>query len=155
MDPLRTHLLSLLKGGQAFDTFEDLTAEFKVDERGVMPEGAEHSAWQILEHMRITQRDILDFSQNEDGKYEEKAWPKEYWPPSLLPSAEAWDESVRVYQSDREELERLVRDERIDLFKPFPWDQEKTLLREILLAADHAAYHLGELVQLKRWLGSV
>ena len=149
MDPLREHVVALLRGGQAYETFEQIVPEFTPEQRGLVPPGAENSAWQILEHMRVCLRDILDFSQNED--YIEPPM-EDYWPSSPLPSPEAWDKSVRAYLADIAEMERLVLDESRDLYEPFPWGDGQTLLREALVAADHAAYHLGQLVELKRWL---
>ena len=148
MDPiqaLRDHLVSLIRGAQAYDSFEDIVAAVPLGSRGVVPRGAEHSAWQILWHMQVSLRDILDYSQNADGTYQEKAWPEGYWPKSPEPpSADAWDRAVRGFQDDRIELENLAKNG--DLFERFPWEPKHTLLREILLAADHAGYHCGQLV---------
>jgi len=152
VDAIRQHVVALLKGGQAFDTFDHVLQEFKPEDRGIVPTGAEQSAWQIVEHMRLALRDILDYSQNENGTYREKAWPIDYWPSSRLPNPKAWDETVKAYRHDLAELEALVSDESRDLFRPFPWAEGHTLLREALLAADHAAYHLGQLIELKRWI---
>ncbi|HTQ09005.1 MAG TPA: DinB family protein [Fimbriimonadaceae bacterium] len=154
MEAVRNQVIALLEGGQAFGTFNEIAGEFAPEKRGVIPPGAEHSAWQIVEHMRIALRDILDYSQNENGTYEEKEWPDEYWPPSPLPSANAWDESVDGYRNDLARLRAIVADESRDLLRPFPWAEQHTLLREALVAAEHAAYHLGELVELQRWLVS-
>jgi hypothetical protein len=151
MDPIRSHVIALLRGGQAFDTFDNMVASFAPDERGKVPAGAEHSAWQILEHLRIALRDILDFTQNEQGTYHELAWPDDYWPSEAEGD---WEKSLRSYRADVAEMEGLISDESRSLTEPFPWGDGQTLLREALLAADHAAYHLGQLVELKRWLGS-
>ena len=126
--------------------------EFEPKERALIPRGAEHSPWQILEHMRLSQRDILDFSQNEKGTYKEKAWPEEYWPHNAAPKAGEWDDAVKQFQAGIAEFEALISDSQRDLSAPFPWGSGQTLLREILLAADHAAYHCGQLVELKRWI---
>jgi hypothetical protein len=151
---LRQHLIDALRGGQAFDTFEAIVADVPADRRGVVPPGAEHSAWQILEHMRIAQRDILDFSRNHGGSYRELKWPDEYWPASPSPpDSGAWDRSVAAFLGDRGALEALVADDASDLFAPFPWGDGQTLLREALLAAEHAAYHLGQVVIVRGLVG--
>ncbi|HWP30352.1 MAG TPA: DinB family protein [Fimbriimonadales bacterium] len=154
MDALRKHLLDLLKGGRAYDTFDDIVAEFTPEERGMIPPGAERSAWQILEHMRIALVDILEFIENEDNSYVERVYPDEYWNESPLPNAEAWEKTIRGYLEGRKKLEKLIKDEKRDLFAPFPWGEGETLLREILLAMEHEAHHLGQLVELKRWVAS-
>ncbi|HLJ56746.1 MAG TPA: DinB family protein [Chthonomonadaceae bacterium] len=143
------HVARLLQGGQAFDTLEEIIASIPADRRGAVPAGVERSAWQTLEHIRIAQRDILDFSRNADGSYQEKRWPDDYWPTAPAPpDAGAWDRTAAAILADRAALEALVLDERADLFAPFPWGDGQTLLREALLAAEHAAYHLGQLVML-------
>jgi hypothetical protein len=152
MDSLRLHVLAALKGGLAYDTFDSIVAEFGAGERGLVPRGAEVSAWQILEHMRFCLRDILEFTENEDGSYVEPDWPAAYWSSDPLPSAEAWDATIQAYKDDLRRMEELVSDPSRDLFEPFPWAPDYTLLREALLVADHAAYHLGQLVELKRWV---
>ena len=152
MDALRTELSNLLRGGQAYDPFESVVAAFKPNERCEIPAGAEHSPWQILEHMRFSQRDILDFSQNKPGAYPEKVWPDDYWPKDAAPKPGEWDSAIKEFQAGIEEFERLMNDPTRDLNAKFPWGSGQTLLREILVAADHAAYHLGQLVELKRWI---
>lgn len=149
---LRKQLQALLKGGQAHATFDDAVAAFPVDRRGVVPEGLPYSAWQLLEHLRITQRDILDFSDNADGHYQELDWPAGYWPAEKEPPTEtAWDESIAAIEADMAKFRKLV--ETGDLHTPFPWGSGQNLLREALLIADHDAYHVGELVLLRRLLG--
>lgn len=143
----------MLRGGQAYDTFDAIIGDFSPELRGVVPAKAGRSAYQIVEHLRRSLRDILDFSQNEDGSYKESAWPDDYWPQDPAPPRQdAWDEAVQAYKRDLSEMEGLVSDRASDLFRPFPWGDGQTLLREALLAADHAAYHLGELVMLRRVL---
>lgn len=151
LQSLREHVAAVLRGGQAYDTFEAIIADFPPDQRGVVPAGAEHSAWQILEHMRIAQHDILDFIRNEDGSYKELRWPDEYWPSSASPpEVAAWTRSVEAYLVDRHAIQALVLDEKSDLFAVFTWGSGQTLLREALLSAEHAAYHLGQIVILTR-----
>ncbi len=149
---LRDHLIAQLHGGQAYDTFDDIVDEFSSEQRGVVPDKAEHSAWQILEHLRISLRDILDYCRNEEGKYAEKNWPEDYWPKEAEPPTPAsWEDAMKAYHSDLSDFEDLVRTQ--DLVAPFAWsEQGHTLLREALLVSDHAAYHLGQLVLLKRLL---
>jgi uncharacterized damage-inducible protein DinB len=150
---LRVQLTKLLKSGEAHATFEDAVKKFPEALRGVVPKSAEHSAWQVLEHLRLAQEDILDFSVNPE--YKAKEWPKEYWPETAAPpSAKAWDASVHAYLKDREALCALVADPKTDLYAKIPHGDGQTILREALLVADHNAYHLGQLVLLRRLLGA-
>jgi hypothetical protein len=154
-DTFRKHLLELLRGGGAHVTFERAVADLPARLRGVAPPGAPHTAWQLLEHLRIAQDDILRFSRNRDGAYASPPWPEGYWPDTPAPPSDrAWDDSVRAYLADRAALEAMVSDPAADLFTPFPWGDGETLAREAMLAADHAAYHLGQLVLLRRLLGA-
>lgn len=148
---LRQHLIDLLRGGQAYEKFEDVAAEFSAKERGRIPNGAEHSAWQIVDHMIRALDDIVEFSDNAKGRYREKDWPADYWAKERLGD---WDASIKTYQKSRRKMEALIKDEKRNLFAAFPWGNGQTLLREALLAADHQAYHTGELVELKRWLAA-
>jgi len=151
---LREHLLALLRGKQAHATFDQSIKDLPSEHRGIAPEGLPYTAWQLLEHMRIAQRDILDFSRNEDGGYMEREWPAGYWPESAAPADDAaWKESVRQFRSDLNEFESLLNDPKRDLFAPFPWGDGQTLLREAMLIASHNSYHLGQLVLLRRILG--
>jgi hypothetical protein len=153
---LRKQLKALLDGGQAHATFDDAVKGFPAKLRGVVPEGLPYSGWQILEHIRITQRDILNFSRNTDGSYKELKWPEEYWPKSAEPpSAEAWEQSIEQIREDRKAFEKLLESaDDAELVAPFAWGDGQSLLREALLVADHDAYHLGELVVLRRLLGA-
>ena len=148
---LRRHLVELLQGGTAFDTFEDVVGSFSESDRFSVPKGAEYSAWQIVEHLRIALRDILEFTDNEDGSYKEMNWPDDYWPKE---ASGDWDATVAAYLADRKHMESLVKDTSKDLFRAFPWGSGQTLLREVMLAASHEAYHVGQLVELQRWLAS-
>lgn len=154
MEALKKHLVAALRGGLAYDTFDNIVGEFEPAHRGIVPDGAERSAWQILEHMRLCLRDILDYSQNDDGRYREMDWPEEYWPKNAEPQEGAWEKTVGQYVIDMRELELLVMDPERDLFTPFPWAKEHTLLREVLIATDHQAHHLGQLIELKRWIAA-
>ena len=153
---LRKQLQALLDGGQAHATFDEAVKDFPAKLRGVVPEGLPYSGWQILEHIRITQRDILDFSSNTDGNYKELKWPEEYWPKSAEPgSAEAWEHSIARIREDRKAFEKLLKSaDDAELVAPFAWGAGQSLLREALLLADHDAYHLGELVVVRRLVGA-
>lgn len=148
---LRKHLAYVLEMKGAHVNLEAAVSGFPVNLRGVKPKGAAHSAWQLLEHMRIAQEDILDFSRN--PKYREKKFPDEYWPDSEAPpTPDAWDASVTQFQKDLAEMQALVADTRLDLLARIPHGTGQTLLREALLVADHNAYHLGQLVFLRKML---
>ncbi len=150
---IRDHLARVLEWGEAHATFEAAVADLPADLRGRTPAGLPYSPWQLVEHLRITQHDILDFCRN--PSYQELDWPDEYWPTSAAPpSAKAWDESLRRYREDRAALQALARDPAVELTARIPHGTGQTYLRELLLAADHAAYHLGELIVVRRLLGA-
>ncbi len=150
---LREHVLNLLKGGQAHATFDAAVRNLPAELRGKRPRGAEHSAWEVLEHMRIAQRDILEFSRN--PAHVSPKWPEGYWPATKAPADEkAWDKSVRAFRRDLKAMCELVANESTDLFARIPHGTGQTILREALLTADHNAYHVGELVLLRRLLGA-
>ena len=150
---LRQHLRALVRGGQAHVTFDQAIDKFPLDRIGLRPEGAPHSAWELLEHMRIAQNDILLFSKS--AKHVSPQWPEGYWPASEAPKRKAqWAESVKAFRADLTAFERLILDPRKDLYQPFPWGDGQTLLREALLVADHNAYHLGQLVLVRRLLSA-
>lgn len=152
-DALRDHLARLLDWKEAHATFDDAVAGLPEPLRGRAPDGLPYSPWQLVEHLRITQHDILDFCRN--PKYRELAWPDDYWPASAAPpSSKAWDESLRRFLEDRTALQRLARDSSVDLTARIPHGTGQTYLRELLLAADHAAYHIGELIVVRRLLGA-
>jgi hypothetical protein len=150
---LRKQLISLLTENNAHAGFEDAVKDMPVKLRGQVPKGAEHSPWQLLEHLRIAQWDILDFSRN--PKYKEMKWPDDYWPKSPEPPDEkSWDHSVHSFRHDLKELCDLVSDKSTDLFAKIPHGDGQTILREALLTADHNAYHVGQLVLVRRLLGA-
>ena len=150
---LRDHLLDLLEGGGAHRSVDYVLRDLPAELRGTRPPGLPHSPWELLEHMRIAQWDILEFSR--DPQHRSPEWPDGYWPESPgPPTPEAWDRSVERFQSDLEEMVARVRDRESQLFTPFPWGDGQTLLREALLVADHNAYHLGQLVVVRRLLGA-
>ena len=153
-DLLVVQLLALLRGGQAHADLDAAVADFPAEKYGLRPEALPYSAWQILEHLRMTQRDILNFSAPPTGGYQPMLWPDDYWPREAEPpSVRAWDETVAAIRADREKFEALLTRPQVDLYKPFQWGQGQNLLREALLIADHNAYHLGELIVIRRLLG--
>ena len=150
---LREHLLYLLSGGGAHARFEDVVKGLPEKVRGLKPAGLPHSAWMLLEHMRLAQWDILEFSRN--AKHVSSPWPEGYWPKSEAPpSPGAWDKSVRQFRRDSKTMQELVANPRTELYARIPWSDGQTILREALLVADHNAYHLGQLVDLRRILSS-
>jgi hypothetical protein len=150
---LRQHLLDLLHGGNAHADFDQAVAEMPANLRGVRPESAEHSPWELLEHLRIAQWDILEFSR--DPHHKSPEFPAGYWPAKPEPPDEqAWDKSVSAFRKDTNALCALVTDESTDLFAKIPHGDGQTVLKEALLAADHNAYHLGQLVLVRKLLGS-
>lgn len=150
---LREHVVNLLTGGHAHATFDQAVKGLAPELRGKVPKGAQHSAWQVLEHLRIAQWDILEFSR--DAKHESPKWPEGYWPKEKAPADEkAWDKSVRAFKRDLKEMVELVQDENTDLFAKIPHGDGQTILRQALLTADHNAYHLGELVLVRRLVGA-
>jgi hypothetical protein len=151
-ESLREHLLYLLQGGGAHLDFNAALADLPPEARGARAPGSPHTPWRLLEHMRIAQWDILEFCRN--PKHVSPDFPDGYWPESDAPSAdEDWNASVASFRNDLEAMCRLVADPKQDLFAPFPYGNGQTLLREALLVADHNAYHLGQMVLLRRALG--
>jgi hypothetical protein len=148
---LRKHLLYLLTEGGAHVTFEEAVKDVPPAARGKVPKGAEHSLWELVEHMRIAQWDILEFSK--DGKHASPEFPKGYWPKTVAPpNAKAWDKSIKQFLADRDEFCKLIEKKSTDLFAKIPNGKGQTILREVMLAADHNAYHLGEIVVTRRLL---
>ena len=152
-DPVREQVVRLLQGGQAHLTLDEVLKNFPQDLRGRKPAGAPHSAWQLLEHMRIAQWDILEFSRN--AKHVSPEWPEGYWPASERPPTDAaWKKSIAAIKRDRRAMERLVENPRTDLFSKIPHGTGQNILREALLIADHNAYHIGQLLLVRRLLGA-
>jgi uncharacterized damage-inducible protein DinB len=150
---MRQHLVQLIEGGHAHATFEDAVRDMPLDKVGTRPEGAPQSAWELLEHLRIAQKDILEFSRS--AGWVSPKWPEGYWPASPRPEKpEQWTHSVKSYLHDRAQFIQMLQDENRSLTEPFPWGDGQTLLREALLIADHASYHLGQLVLVRRLLGA-
>jgi len=150
---LREHLLELLKGGAAHAKLEGVVGDFPAKLRGSRVAGLPYTPWMLLEHLRIAQWDILEFSRNR--KHVSPAWPDEYWPKQdAPPSAAAWAKSIREFQKDMEAMQALVANSKTDLCAALPWGDGQTVLREALLVADHNAYHVGQLLTLRRLLGA-
>jgi hypothetical protein len=148
---LRKQLRELLTGEHAHVGFDAAVAALPPRFRGVKPDGADHTPWQLLEHLRIALWDILEFSR--DPQHVSPKWPQGYWPETVAPPDDgAWDKSIESFQKDLEAMAELA--DQGDLYTPFPWGKGQTLLREILLAADHNAYHVGQLVLVRKLLGA-
>ena len=140
-----------LDWGDAHASFDDAVADFPPALRGRRVDGFPHSAWELVEHVRFTQRDILDFCR--DAHYAEPRWPDDYWPPDAAPpSDEAWDACLAAYRADRAAMRELAEGAP-DLLAKIPHGSGQTYVREVLLVADHAAYHVGQIVMLRRLLG--
>jgi hypothetical protein len=149
---LRQHVIYLLEGGGAHLNFEQAIADLPPEMRGKRVEGVPHTAWRLLEHLRICQWDILEFSRN--GDHVSPEFPDGYWPDTdAPPSHEAWEQSVAAFRADLQAMLDLVANPQTDLFARIPHGDGQTILREALLVADHNAYHLGQLVFLRRCLG--
>jgi hypothetical protein len=150
-EPLREQLARFIDSGEAHVTAEAAMADIDPALQGKRPPGLPHSPWELLEHIRITQHDILDFCVN--PKYEEMKWPDDYWPKSPAPpAADSWSKSVAEFRRDRDAFRALASDPKIDLFAKIPHGEGQTYLREILLTQDHNSYHTGQLVLVRRAL---
>jgi hypothetical protein len=150
---LRDHLLYLLRGGGAHLSFDAAVAGLPADLRGAKPAGLPHTPWRLVEHMRIAQWDILEFCRN--ARHISPKFPEGYWPEGDAPAdAGAWDRSVGAFCADLQAMQELVAAPTTDLFARIPHGEGQTILREALLVADHNAYHLGQLVTVRRLLGA-
>jgi hypothetical protein len=153
-DPLREQLARFLDWEEAHATFDKAVASLPLKLQGAVPPGFDHSAWQLLEHLRLGQADIYDFCVNPKYRHTMK-WPDDYWPKKPAPpDGRAWRASVAAYRSDRKKMQALARDPAIDLFAEIPHGDGQTYLREILLVADHGSYHVGQIVLLRKALAS-
>jgi DinB family protein len=151
--PLREQLLKFIAWGDAHVDWPEALKRFPAKLRGVRPKRAPHSAWELLEHVRIAQWDILEFSRN--PKHVSPDFPSGYWPKSAAPPAPAaWSKSVRAFLRDRKAFQQLVTDPKTDLFGRIPHGSGQTILREVLLAADHNSHHLGQFILVRRLLGA-
>lgn len=150
---LRDHLVYLLNGGGAHVGYDQATKGIPNELRGKAPRGLPYSPWQIVEHLRLAQWDILEFSR--DRNHVSPEWPAGYWPHDVAPPSEAaWRRSLADFRRDLKAMEELVRDPGTNLYARIPWGDGQTVLREALLTADHNAYHVGELVVVRRLLGA-
>ena len=149
---LREHLLYLLREGGAHAGFDAAVGDWPIQLAGVKVANFPHTAWMLLEHLRLAQLDIIEFSRN--PKHASPAWPEGYWPASEAPPNEkAWKESVAAFKKDLRVMEQLVTDKKSDLYAKIPWGDGQTILREAMLVADHNAYHVGQLVMLRKSIG--
>ncbi len=150
---LRDHLVSLLSGGNAHITFDDFVDDFSADKCGERVDGLPYTAWQVLEHMRIAQWDILEFTR--DANHISPKWPEGYWPPqNETGNAGGWKDSIAKFRKDLKEMQDLIADPATDLFAKIPHGTGQTVLREALLVADHNSYHLGVLLAISRVLAA-
>jgi hypothetical protein len=150
--PVRQQLARLLEWSDAHVSFDDAVAGLPAAARGKAPKGLPYSPWQLVEHIRLAQADILGFAVS--ARYREKQWPRDYWPASPKPpSARAWAASLAAFRRDRRALERLILNPRVDVLAKAPTGSGQHVLREVVLAADHTAYHVGQLVAVRRLLG--
>ena len=150
---LRDHLLELLQGRSAHLDLAAALKDLPADLRGKKAPGLPHTVWQLLEHIRIAQWDILEFSRNPD--YVAPKWPDDYWPATAAPpDAAAWEASVEAVHRDLKAMQDLVADPKTDLYAKIPWGEGQTILREAMLVADHNGYHLGQIVSVRQALGA-
>jgi len=150
---LREQLLQLLNGGNAHMTLDEAVADYPVASMNTLFPNGDYTSWQLLEHIRLSQWDILDFIRNPE--YQELEWPKEYWPPPSAQASEAdWNETLASFQRDMQALQAIALDPQIDLHARIPWGTGQTVLRELLLVADHNAYHIGEFAVMRQVMGT-
>jgi len=149
---LRKHLIYLLRGGDAHVGFDKAVGGLDPELRGKKAAGLPHTVWQLLEHLRLAQWDILEFSR--DSKHVSPSWPEGYWPETETPPDGAWEPSIEAFQKDLKAMQDLVGDHATDLYAKIPWGDGQTILREALLVADHNAYHLGQIVCVRQTLGA-
>ena len=149
---LRKQLIPFLRGQGAHADFASAVKDFPTEHYATRPTGCPHSAWQLVQHIRFTLHDLLDFCTN--SNYTAPAWPADYWPKDAAPpSAEAWREAITAVQQDIEAFEHLTGDPASNLYAEIPWGDGQNLLREILLAIDHTSYHTGQVITIRQFLG--
>lgn len=154
-DRFRKELVSQLRGGNAHAHFDQVVKGLPYELQGAVPDGLPYSAWQLLEHIRIAQVDMLLFCRNEEGNYVAPTWPEDYWPKSPVPPSDsAWEQSVAAVKKDLDSFVKLIEDPKRDLFERFAWGKGQTLFHEACLIIDHASYHLGEIVTVRRLLNA-
>ncbi len=153
-EQLREHLVKMMQGGQAFRPLPELLEGITLQDAGKKVDNLPYTIWQLLEHLRFSQHDILDFCQNPD--YQEPEWPNDYWPKATSPKNNTeFEATQKAIAEDLEQLVQLVQEKQNDLFKPIPHGTGQTLLREAMLVAEHNAYHIGEIVVIRRLLNSL
>jgi len=146
------YLVKFIKGGQAFAPLKVVLGDVPAQKRGIVPEGLPYSLWQLVEHIRIAQWDILDFSRNPE--YKETKWPDDYWPKETIPKNEAaWENSIKQIFADEAEFIALLEAPDCDLYTPFSWGDGQNLLREAMLIANHNSHHAGQIILMRRLLG--
>ncbi len=149
---LREHLISMLEGEGAHATFDQTLEGWPLQFAGIKVAKFPHTAWMLLEHIRLAQLDLLEFSRN--SKYVSPKWPDEYWPQTAAPPNEqAWTRSIEACKKDLKAMQRLVKDQKTDLFAKIPWGDGQTILREAIIMADHNSYHVGQMMLLRKSLG--
>jgi hypothetical protein len=152
-DPIRAHIVKLLDWDEAHADFDKSVAGLAADLRGRRVQGFPHSPWELVEHIRLAQRDLLDFCR--DPHYQAPKWPDDYWPATPAPpDPKSWEQSLAAFRADREALKAFAADAAVDLTARIPHGTGQTYLRSILLVADHNAYHLGQLVAVRQQLGA-
>jgi hypothetical protein len=150
---LRDHLLELLRGGHGHATFDQAIKDLPADLRGAKAPGLPHTVWQLVEHLRLAQWDLLEFSRDKD--HVSPDWPAGYWPKTdAPPDAGAWDQSIESFRKDHQAMMDLVADSKTDLYTKLPWGDGQTVLREAMLMADHNAYHVAQIVSTRQALGA-
>lgn len=150
---LRKHLIELLRSRGAHADFDEAIDGLPEGLRGARAKDLPFTAWRLVEHLRLAQWDILEFSRN--AKHKSPQWPEGYWPDGdAPPNPAAWDASVAAFRRHLADMEKLVKDPSNDLFAPIPHGQGQTLLREAMLVADHNSYHVGQIILLRRLLGA-
>jgi hypothetical protein len=148
-DPVREHVIAFLDGGHAHLTFEDAVKNFPPKLRGLKIDGAPYTAWQLVEHMRIALWDILEFSR--DANHVSPKWPEDYWPKTEKPPGDAaWKKSISSIQKDLQSMKKLIENPKTDLYARIPHGTGQTILRQALLVGDHNAYHIGQLVLIRK-----
>jgi len=149
---VREHLIDLLEGGNAHTDFEGAVSGLSSEMRGAKADNFPYTIWELVEHLRMAQHDIVEFSRNPE--YESPSWPEGYWPESEKPADEQqWKESLQAVRRDHRDMIDMVSDSDLDLFQPFPHGTGQTLMREAMLVADHNAYHIGQIILLRKLLG--
>ena len=150
---LKKHLSTLVSGKGAHADFDTAVKGISSDHYGAEVKGLPYTLWQIVEHMRLSQNDILDYMRNPD--YKERSWPEGYWPKEgKPPKKDSWDQSVKSIKKDLREVKTIIENPKTDLFAQVPHGEKgHTILREVLLIADHNAYHVGQIIVIRRLLG--